>query len=162
MKKLAILATLTAISVSNAWAVGGPLVFVGNTASFSTSVSGTFTDFWTFNVVAPGASAAASATNIAFNGAGGITSFAGLLSTVNLTGTSTVNPPVIVSVLSGFTGTLSPGAYSLRISGTTGTGGASYGGNVVLTPVPEPETYALMLAGLGVVGFVAARRRNRG
>lgn len=27
-------------------------------------------------------------------------------------------------------------------------------------PVPEPETYALMLGGLGVVGFVAARRRR--
>ena len=30
---------------------------------------------------------------------------------------------------------------------------------VMTTPVPEPETYALLLAGLGVVGFVAARRR---
>jgi hypothetical protein len=29
----------------------------------------------------------------------------------------------------------------------------------VAVPVPEPETYALMLAGLGLVGF-AARRRN--
>jgi len=29
----------------------------------------------------------------------------------------------------------------------------------VAAPVPEPETYALMLAGLGVVGFVARRRR---
>lgn len=29
-----------------------------------------------------------------------------------------------------------------------------------VTPVPEPSTYALMLAGLGVVAFVAGRRRN--
>lgn len=31
--------------------------------------------------------------------------------------------------------------------------------NYSITPVPEPETYALMLAGLGVMGFVARRRR---
>lgn len=30
-----------------------------------------------------------------------------------------------------------------------------------ITPVPEPETYVLMLAGVGVVGFVARRRRPR-
>jgi hypothetical protein len=29
----------------------------------------------------------------------------------------------------------------------------------VTAPVPEPETYALMLAGLGVLGFLARRRR---
>lgn len=28
------------------------------------------------------------------------------------------------------------------------------------TPIPEPETYALMLAGLGLVGWVARRRRS--
>jgi hypothetical protein len=30
---------------------------------------------------------------------------------------------------------------------------------VAVTPVPEAETYAMMLAGLGLVGFAAARRR---
>lgn len=30
---------------------------------------------------------------------------------------------------------------------------------IVTTPVPEPETYALMLAGLGVLTFVARRRK---
>lgn len=30
---------------------------------------------------------------------------------------------------------------------------------VITTPVPEAETYALMLAGLGLVGFMARRRR---
>jgi len=32
--------------------------------------------------------------------------------------------------------------------------------NYSVTPVPEPETYALMLAGLGVVGFIARRRQK--
>ena len=32
--------------------------------------------------------------------------------------------------------------------------------NFSITPIPEPETYALMMAGLGVVGFVARRRRK--
>lgn len=34
------------------------------------------------------------------------------------------------------------------------------GSNVFTTAVPEPETYALMLAGLGFMGFVARRRRK--
>ncbi len=32
-------------------------------------------------------------------------------------------------------------------------------GDVNIAPVPEPETYALMLAGLGLVGFMARRRK---
>jgi hypothetical protein len=37
-------------------------------------------------------------------------------------------------------------------------GSADLTGNV--TPIPEPESYALMLAGLGVMAFIARRRRD--
>jgi hypothetical protein len=35
-------------------------------------------------------------------------------------------------------------------------------GTVSVTAVPEPETYAMMLAGLGLVGWSARRRASRG
>jgi hypothetical protein len=31
--------------------------------------------------------------------------------------------------------------------------------DMVTTPVPEPETYGMLLAGLGVLGLVARRRK---
>jgi hypothetical protein len=31
---------------------------------------------------------------------------------------------------------------------------------MMITAVPEAETYAMMLAGLGLVGFMARRRRS--
>ena len=34
------------------------------------------------------------------------------------------------------------------------------GSNVFTTAIPEPETYALMLAGLGAIGFMTRRRRK--
>jgi hypothetical protein len=38
--------------------------------------------------------------------------------------------------------------------------GSLFTGELVTNPVPEPETYALMLAGLAAVSFVARRRKN--
>ena len=39
--------------------------------------------------------------------------------------------------------------------------GAEIGSPGLIAAVPEPETYAMMLAGLGLVGFSARRRRSR-
>ena len=30
----------------------------------------------------------------------------------------------------------------------------------VLTPIPEPETYAMLLAGLGLIGAIARRKQR--
>ncbi|MDO9310382.1 MAG: FxDxF family PEP-CTERM protein [Nitrosomonas sp.] len=46
-------------------------------------------------------------------------------------------------------------------SGATGGQFASYAGTMNISPIPEPETYAMLLAGLGLIGF-SARRRMQG
>lgn len=38
--------------------------------------------------------------------------------------------------------------------------GAVYWDNLVYAPIPEPETYAMLLAGLGLLGFAARRRKE--
>jgi len=57
---------------------------------------------------------------------------------------------------------LQAGDYYLLVSGNlvSDTAG-SFGGAVMLAPVPEPETYGMMLAGLGVLGFLARRRKQQ-
>jgi hypothetical protein len=56
---------------------------------------------------------------------------------------------------------LSAGDYYLLVSGNmVSNTAASFGGAVMLAPVPEPETYGMMLAGLGVLGFLARRRKQ--
>jgi hypothetical protein len=38
---------------------------------------------------------------------------------------------------------------------------SSFGFNATIAPVPEPETYAMMLAGLGFLGCIAMRKKHR-
>jgi hypothetical protein len=52
---------------------------------------------------------------------------------------------------------LDGGKAYLNIHTTSFAGGEIRG---LLAPVPEPETYALMLAGLGLLGWTAQRRRQ--
>jgi len=47
------------------------------------------------------------------------------------------------------------------VTGTTaGTSGGTYLGTLSAAPVPEAKTYAMMFAGLGLVGYTVLRRRG--
>lgn len=58
---------------------------------------------------------------------------------------------------------LSAGSYYLQVTGNVVSDeSASFGGAVSLAPVPEPETYGMMLGGLGILAYLARRRRGAG
>jgi len=52
--------------------------------------------------------------------------------------------------------------YKLHIDGhlTGASSHGSYAGTLSVTHLPEPETYAMFMAGLGLMGFIARRRKN--
>jgi hypothetical protein len=50
-------------------------------------------------------------------------------------------------------------SVTLSFTGATANG-YSYIDNVTVTAVPEPESYAMLLAGLGAIGFMSRRRRQ--
>lgn len=58
-----------------------------------------------------------------------------------------------------FSGSLAAGTYYFTIAGVSKANGR-YEGSLSVTPVPEPESLALAVAGLGVAGFVARRRKS--
>lgn len=89
-------------------------------------------------------------------------------STITLTGTNNATAVLLntgdplfqfisadfVSPLS-LTATLAAGSYQADFKSTDGV----FTGTLSVAAVPEPETYAMLLAGLGLIGFSARRRQ---
>jgi hypothetical protein len=71
--------------------------------------------------------------------------------------------PVAINVFQ-FQGPVTNAVHTITVSGIsaggTFTGSVGMSNNVAPPAVPEPETYALMLAGIAAVGFVVMRRRG--
>lgn len=57
--------------------------------------------------------------------------------------------------------TLAAGNYFLTVSGGTSTTGYFLNGYLNAAPVAEPESFAMFLAGLGLVGTMVARRKSK-
>lgn len=76
---------------------------------------------------------------------------------------SSTNTVKFGATYDGLTAKLGAGNYELIFSGTEANGKkGTITGNFTITPVPEPTEGALLLSGLGLFGFIAARRsRNQ-
>lgn len=112
-------------------------------------VTGSYFDTYTFSL-----STASTITTFLTNNLP-TTSLSGgfqLFSTSGSIGSGTFSAPL--------TATLAAGDYSYLVFGSAGAKAGSYTLASAVTAVPEPETYALFLAGLGAIGFLAARRRS--
>jgi hypothetical protein len=150
--------------------VGGFNAHFGDTFTAST-VGSTFSDIFTFNIGSP-FDAAASITSSYLNTPQTkdllITGFSlyrydpatmAILGTaiagINETGFG--SHPTDSWSLSAFG--LSSGYYALKVDGQVlGTGGGAFGGDLTVSPVPEPQSWAMLLAGLGMVGVTARRK----
>lgn len=88
------------------------------------------------------------------------------LGPTNLNLVNTVTTPMTAINIASGPVTLSAGNYSFMIAGLlSGESGAYVGSYTIGNPaqaaaVPEPESYAMFLAGLGLLGFVSRKRKT--
>lgn len=131
----------------------------GDISQYGSAAAGaTFNDYLSFSLSAPGDFYAdilgTAGTKFKF------TSFDLLSSTYTLLSLGDITPlgPRSSAGINSYIA--QAGNYFLHIKGTSSGSNSIYNGSISLaTPVPEPETYGMFLAGLGLMGFVASRRK---
>ena len=152
----------------------------GTTTLMGATTQGSFADVFSFTPFSS-AYAGVTATSVTFSALYGVTVtglalyqgiFASASDTTGLTpvslgmvsSTITAGKATIVTLAN--SATISPIGYTLVIRGTS-IGQAGYTGMIALIerpadmpPVPEPESYAMLLAGVGMMGFIARRRKK--
>jgi hypothetical protein len=152
--------------------LGGFNAHVGDNFAASTA-GGTFSDVFTFNIGTP-FDAAASVTSSYLNNPQtkdllitGLSLYRYDPATMAMLGTAVAginesgfgSHPTDSWALSGFG--LARGDYALKVDGRVlGAGGGAFGGDLVVSPVPEPQGWAMLLGGLGIAGALARRRKT--
>ncbi|QHJ00693.1 PEP-CTERM sorting domain-containing protein [Xylophilus rhododendri] len=148
----------------------------GTTTTGSSTSSGSFSDLYNFSVGAnDGTAFVSSAVTFGSYGvtlssislyAGTFTSasaLSGLTAIFSSSSTSLVNlgNGIYSNTVSGATVSLSSlSDYTLVVTGTSA-GSSAYTTLISVAAVPEPESYAMLLAGLGLMGCVVRRRSSK-
>ncbi len=143
-----------------------PTLWTANIYAGAPTTTGSFYDIFRFTdpVTPSSAPAGGSANGISLTGSGAL-SFS-LVELVDLTTSSIVQNGVISGVgnsIANIFDFMLPNNshnYAFVVNGTVSTGTASYGGSANISVVPEPKTYAMLLAGLGLLAFTARRRKT--
>jgi len=133
--------------------------FFGNTP-----IAGAFVDTLTFTVTT--ASTFSGSITSVVNGTQDVDFMSIVVTPGVLSFASVLGDPVEVWATPAAGFGLTPGVYTLTLTGTNSASVGSYAGNLAVTPglpstsVPEPESVAMLFAGLGIVGLLARRRRG--
>lgn len=162
MKTRHLLAAAALSTLAGLAQAGGPLTLVNGTASFGGAFAASaspITDSWSFSVTeASNANASAISiqlgtldwdfTSITLSGPSGPFGFVQDAASTDALEIWKLNPVVLQS-----------GNYTLDVVGNVPSPAlaGSYGGNLNISPVPEPASAGMLLSGLGLLGL---RRRS--
>ncbi|ALU90294.1 FxDxF family PEP-CTERM protein [Herbaspirillum rubrisubalbicans] len=133
-------------------------------ASFGTGTTGkSFLEKFTFTVSSVGSSVSSALVSIALGNISSVSISSFTLSGNGHTYTGIQQSSGDLQTFSLSTNGLNPGLYTLSVAGSVlGSKGGSFAGNISVAAVPEASTTAMMLGGLGLIGFAAYRRRKSG
>lgn len=124
----------------------------------------TLADNFTFSLAGPSFANVTGEQTVVFKGTSGpaIRDIAGFyFGLYTQSGNVVVPASMSTDAMSLSFGLLSAGSYMLKFWGSpAGTKGGYYNGTISVAAVPEPETYAMFLAGLGLIGGIARRRKQ--
>jgi hypothetical protein len=155
------------------------LIINPNLSNSSTTATKTFFDDFVFTI-SNGVTLNSFMASLQTASFAGIAGFSESLYAGNIPGTSFsttgANPLAASSLLATTTtnsllvNNLAAGTYTLQFSGTLAKAGSllgvpvptvgTYASLVSISPVPEEDTYAMMLAGLGMMGFMVRRSKS--
>jgi PEP-CTERM motif len=176
LRKLAIaVAAVAAVGSAQAttydWGLHDPieLTLLGGPASGGLVMgSGVFTDFYNFAIAVQSTVSSTLVSTAQPPLFGILDGTYGLISAGDDNTLDTVDDFMIQGAMYGYSGStgdvvnsivLNPGVYRYGVTGNVLGMGGIYLLTSTVTPVPEPETISLMLAGVGLLGFMAKRRK---